>query len=126
MNCQNCGAAIQPGMRRCVKCGSQVEQVSQPGYVPQQPGYLPPQAPVGPPKSRLAAGLLGIFLGGLGVHRFYLGYTSIGAAQLVLSLVVSWFTCGISAMVAGAWGLIEGILILVGAINRDAQGRPLA
>jgi TM2 domain-containing membrane protein YozV len=73
----------------------------------------------------MAAGLLGIFLGALGIHRFYLGYTGIGAIQLVMTLVLSWITCGATAIGAEIWGLIEGILILSGSIDRDAQGRPL-
>jgi TM2 domain-containing membrane protein YozV len=69
-------------------------------------------------KSKLVAGLLGIFLGGLGVHRFYLGYIGIGIAQIVVTIV----TCGFGHF----WGLIEGILILVGStITTDAEGRPL-
>ena len=69
-------------------------------------------------KSRLTAGLLGIFLGGLGVHRFYLGYTSIGVLQILVTIA----TCGIG----GLWGIIEGILILGGSgIKTDAEGRPL-
>ncbi|MGH3425898.1 MAG: TM2 domain-containing protein [Nocardioidaceae bacterium] len=81
----------------------------------QYPGaYLDPNA-----KSKLVAGLLGIFLGGLGVHRFYLGYTGIGIAQIAVTLV----TCGVGSL----WGLIEGILYLVGSngFRTDAQGRPL-
>jgi TM2 domain-containing membrane protein YozV len=73
---------------------------------------VPPDA-----KSKLVAGLLGILVGGLGVHRFYLGYIGIGIAQIAVTLV----TCGLG----GIWGLIEGILILVGNMNTDAQGRPL-
>ncbi len=69
-------------------------------------------------KSRLAAGILGIVLGGLGVHRFYLGYVGIGVAQIV----VTFCTMGLGAI----WGLIEGILILVGStITTDAEGKPL-
>ena len=68
-------------------------------------------------KSKLVAGLLGIFLGGFGIHRFYLGYTGIGIIQIVVTLI----TCGAGAL----WGFIEGILILVGNINTDAQGNPL-
>jgi TM2 domain-containing membrane protein YozV len=65
----------------------------------------------------MAAGLLGVFLGAWGVHRFYLGYTGIG----ILMIVVTILTCGIG----GLWGFIEGILILTGSINTDAEGRPL-
>lgn len=65
-----------------------------------------------------------MFLGGLGVHRFYLGYTGIGVAQLVLALL-GFLTCGITSIAAAIWGLIEGILILTGSINKDAQGKLL-
>ena len=71
----------------------------------------------GEAKSKIAAGLLGIFLGGLGIHRFYLGYVGIGIAQIIVTLV----TCGAGAL----WGLVEGILILVGKIDTDAEGIPL-
>ena len=70
-----------------------------------------------PPKSKMAAGLLGIFLGGFGVHNFYLGFTSKAVIQIVVSLI----TCGIGSL----WGFIEGIMILTGSINTDASGRPL-
>ena len=72
------------------------------------------------PKSKLVAGILGILLGGFGVHRFYLGYTTIGIIQIIVTI----FTCGIGAI----WGLIEGIMILVGAsgFTTDANGVPLS
>ena len=69
-------------------------------------------------KSKMAAGLLGIFLGAWGVHQFYLGDTKKGSIRIVVSLV----TCGIG----GIWGFIEGIMILCGKITTDAQGNPLA
>jgi len=77
------------------------------------------------------AGLLGIFLGGLGVHRFYLGFHAIGAAQLILFVagMPLIMACGVGAFMmigAGIWGLVEGIMILAGAINTDAEGRVLA
>jgi len=68
-------------------------------------------------KSKLAAGLLGVFFGGVGVHRFYLGYVGIGIAQIIVTLV--------TAGIGGIWGVIEGILILVGVMNKDAKGQPL-
>ena len=84
-----------------------------PPYLPPPLGYVDPLA-----KSRQTAGLLGIFLGGVGVHRFYLGYTSIGVLQILVTIA----TCGIG----GFWGIIEGILILGGSgIKTDADGRPL-
>ena len=69
-------------------------------------------------KSKMIAGLLGVFLGGFGVHRFYLGYIGMGVAQLC----VTFITCGFGAL----WGFIEGILILMGStITVDADGKSL-
>ena len=69
-------------------------------------------------KSKIIAGILGILVGGFGIHRFYLGYTTIGVVQIVVTIL----TCGIGAI----WGFIEGILILVGStITTDAKGVPL-
>ena len=75
----------------------------------------------GQPKSKIAAGILGILLGGLGVHNFYLGYTGKALAQLLLTVL----TCGLLSPIIGIWGLIEGILILTGSINEDADGNEL-
>ncbi|WP_052274220.1 TM2 domain-containing protein [Arthrobacter sp. L77] len=83
--------------------------------------------PYAPQKSRVIAGVLGILLGSLGIHRFYLGFTTIGIIQLLMSTVGAALTFGLSAIAAGIWGLIEGIMILVGSeqFRRDARGIPL-
>lgn len=72
-------------------------------------------------KSKIAAGLLGIFLGALGVHNFYLGYTGKAVAQLLISIL----SCGTLSWASAIWGLVEGILILTGSINTDGNGNPL-
>lgn len=105
------------------------QQQYQPGYTGAPQGY--PGSPGGPwaqqdptAKSRMAAGLLGIFLGSLGVHRFYLGYTGIGVVMLLITVL----SFGLLSWVSGIWGLIEGILYLTdktGSYSRDASGRPL-
>jgi TM2 domain-containing membrane protein YozV len=79
------------------------------------------------PKSRVAAGLFGIFLGGLGIHRFYLGYTAIGLIQLLGCLFLGLFSLGILSFAIGIWGFIEGILILARTdyFRVDAHGIPL-
>ena len=105
--CPNCGAHTMPGANACTNCG--VMLVS--------PAQQQAQMAVAPSKSKMAAGLLGIFLGWLGIHNFYLGYTGKAVAQLILGIV----TCG----AAGIWGFIEGILILCGKINKDGKGNPL-
>ena len=67
-------------------------------------------------KSKLVAGLLQLFLGGLGIGRFYLGYTNIGVLQIVVTIL----TCGVGAL----WGLIDAILIMSGNVP-DSDGRTL-
>ncbi|MBY0496063.1 MAG: TM2 domain-containing protein [Cyanobacteria bacterium] len=59
-----------------------------------------------------------------GIHRFYLGYTGIGVAQLVLTLA-GLVTCGLTSLAAWVWGIVDGIMILTGSINKDAQGNLL-
>ncbi len=54
-------------------------------------------------EKKVPAGVLGILLGWLGIHKFYLGYTKEGIIQIVLSLA-----CGIGGII----GLIEGIIYL--------------
>lgn len=72
-------------------------------------------------KSKIGAGLLGIFLGGFGVHNFYLGYKDKAIAQLLITCL----SFGLLYFISSTWGLIEGILILVGTIDKDANGNPL-
>lgn len=60
---------------------------------------------------KMLAGLLAIFLGGFGVHKFILGYQKEGVIMLVVS-IVGWFLCGIPTMLVWIIGLIEGILYL--------------
>ena len=57
---------------------------------------------------KIAAGICGILLGALGVHKFILGYTTEG----IIMLLVSILTCGIAAPVMGIIGLVEGIIYL--------------
>ena len=60
-------------------------------------------------KNHIAAGLLAIFLGSLGIHKFYLGYTKEG----VIMLLVSLLTFGIGLFVMEVIAIIEGVLYLV-------------
>ncbi|HUR13246.1 MAG TPA: TM2 domain-containing protein [Mycobacteriales bacterium] len=66
-------------------------------------------------KSKLVAGLLQIFLGGFGVGRFYTGQTKM-AVWMIVSTVLS---CGV---VGSAWGLVDGVLILVKNDWTDGRG----
>ncbi len=70
------------------------------------PQNVPPPAPGAKPagaEKKMVAGILGILLGGLGIHKFYLGYTKEGVIQILLGLA-----CGVGSII----GLIEGILYL--------------
>ncbi|MFI0428742.1 TM2 domain-containing protein [Mariniflexile sp. HMF6888] len=61
---------------------------------------------------KILAGVLAIFLGALGVHKFILGYTKEGIIILVITLILGILTCGIAGWVMGILGLIEGIIYL--------------
>lgn len=66
-------------------------------------------------KSKIAAGLLAIFLGGLGIHKFYLGFTAQGLIFLLtntIGWVITIFLLGIPNIVLGIIALVEGIIYL--------------
>jgi TM2 domain-containing membrane protein YozV len=55
-------------------------------------------------EKKIVAALLAILIGGLGIHKFYLGYNKAGAIQIV----ITFLTCGMAGIIA----LIEGIIYL--------------
>lgn len=90
--CLECGAIIKAKAEICPKCG--VRQAS-------PFAYLGAVAPNG--KSKLAAVLFALFLGGFGIHKFYLGRTGMG----LLYLLFCW------TFIPAVVGFIEAILLLV-------------
>ena len=87
------------------------QNYQQPNYQQPNYGYYNQQQYGDVPyseKSKVAAGILGILLGALGIHKFYLGYTSTG----VIMLLVSILTLGFGAAIMGIIGLVEGIIYL--------------
>ncbi|CAM5547980.1 MULTISPECIES: TM2 domain-containing protein [Streptomyces] len=80
---------------------------------PAAPYGFDPQGRPYSDKSKIVAGLLQIFLGGLGIGRFYVGSVGVGVAQLL--------TCG----GLGFWALIDGILFLTSKDRTDKEGRVL-
>lgn len=61
-------------------------------------------------KSKIAAGLLAIFLGALGIHKFYLGYTNQGVIMLLVTIL--GFLLIVGPIVMSIIALIEGIIYL--------------
>ena len=111
-NCHNCGAKLEDDKLYCPYCGTANNFEEEIEY--EKANNSTEQ------KSKLAAGLLGIFLGGLGIHNFYLGYTTKGVIQLLLS-TIGWAVL-VGPFVAHIWGFIEGIMIIAGSISEDANG----
>ncbi len=112
--CPQCGAPIEVGATECKFCGEKLvtqkvtEQVqqsqSQPQIVVQQVAQATVSGinPSWPVKSKTVAGILGIFFGGLGLHKFYMGKPLMG----ILYLCLSW------TFVPEVIGFFEGISYL--------------
>lgn len=73
-----------------------------------QPHYVAPLAS----RDHVAAGLLAIFLGVFGVHKFYLGYNVQGFTLLALSIIGGILSFGLIAGVVWIVAIIEGIIYL--------------
>ncbi len=93
--CHNCAAEVNANAEICVKCGVRLGGLK-----------------AGGGKDWLVALLLSIFLGGLGVDRFYLGYIGLGILKLI------------TAGGFGIWWLIDVILIATNKLN-DSNGKEL-
>jgi len=102
--CQACGDSMSPAARACPKCGhpNQTLVASEPGVVS-----------FSPPKSRIVAGILALLIGGLGVHKFYLGKIGLGVLYLV------FFWTFVPAIIA----FIEGIIYLVQSDEEFARNQ---
>lgn len=103
--CSNCGKELNDRADICLNCGKIISKEKETKSNPNA-------------KSKIAAGILGIVLGCFGVHNFYLGYTGKAVAQLLITVL----SCFILSPISAIWGLIEGIMILSGSIDKDAKG----
>lgn len=98
--CPNCGVEVAEGQAVCVNCGVALKPVV---------------AANGEQKSKLVAVLLALFLGGIGVHDFYLGYTKYGVIKIILAVC----TFGIGSSI---WAIIDLVRLLTDSLNVDANG----
>ena len=97
--CPQCGAPIDLEAKECKYCGEKlaVQQINN-----EMQGS-------GKEKSKVVAGLLALFLGSLGIHKFYLGYKKEGLIMLLVTLIGS-ILCGAGIAVMSVIALIEGIV----------------
>ena len=128
--CTKCGAQNDDLAQTCAQCQSPLPAIGgyQPAYQAQtdyQPtydvGYQPIQPPAAiygqPPTEdwqrmgadkKIVASILGIVIGGLGIHKFILGYQKEG----LIMLLVSVLSCGLLAPVMHIIGIVEGVMYL--------------
>ena len=93
----------------------QANQAYSPPYTQQPYGqpYQQPYAQAAPnTKDHVAAGLLAIFLGSLGIHKFYLGYNTPGFIMLAVTIVGSIFSLGLAGLAMVVISIVEGVLYL--------------
>ncbi|MGN6107806.1 MAG: TM2 domain-containing protein [Kofleriaceae bacterium] len=103
-HCFACANILDARAELCPKCG-----IRQPDMVALEVQRT--QLPTKGTRNKTTAGLFALLLGGLGIHRFYLGHTGMG----VLYLLFCWtFIPAIAA-------LIEGILYLTMTDEAFAQ-----
>lgn len=102
MFCKQCGRQIPDQAVICVHCG-----------VPASGVGVNPKS-----RTRIAYILLGIFLGGLGIHNFYAGYNGKAVAQLLITLLTGWLI--VPLIVVWIWVIVELV-----TVTKDAQGYTL-
>ncbi len=100
INCSECGHQVSDKAKTCPSCGCPIEtQLPPPIPEPSQPQATPPTSPTqqigvfdnGPSgKCRGVAALFAFFLGGFGVHYFYVGKNGAGVLFLLATLIFCW------------------------------------
>lgn len=109
--CSNCGTENSGYESFCRNCGSMLSNNYQNQQVQQAPNSGMQQQQIPGADKKILTGILGIVLGGFGVHKFILGYTTEGVIMLVAQ-IVGWFLCGIPSIVVSIIGIVEGIMYL--------------
>lgn len=99
--CPQCGAPIDRGTSECKYCGEKlaIQKINNEVQGTDKG------------KDKMVAGLLALFLGALGIHKFYLGYKKEGLIMLLVSLFGA-VLCGSGTVVMAIIGFIEGVVYL--------------
>ncbi len=116
--CKKCGAMLNDEDNFCNICGTQtVNEISNPLVNNNSPEKTD-ESNVSD-KSRAAAAILCFFLGGFGIHDFYLGNSSKGITKVILALTSF---LGLPLIILLIWTLVDFIKILVGS-EVDSQNK---
>ena len=108
MECKSCGAQVDDNANQCPYCNAAVSRVVANTVTVVQGLTTPPAQGTASPPSKIAAGICGILLGALGIHKFILGYQKAGFIMLGITVL----SCGYGGIILGIIGLIEGIIYL--------------
>ena len=117
--CAQCGAPLDLNLTSCKYCGEPVAAVQQQQYQApmyqqqhtyQENNYNHYDSNVSA-KSKTTAGILAILLGGIGIHKFYLGKIGIG----IIYILFCW------TYIPAILGIIEGITYLTASDEKFYQ-----
>ena len=120
--CRFCGRTVDPVMKmledqRGTSQQGRVNIVVSDGITEYHPNSSVQIATANIPKKRSIYILLAVFLGGLGIHNFYAGYSGRGLAQLLILIFTGWLI--IPAVAVGIWVLVE-----ICSVTKDADNIP--
>jgi TM2 domain-containing membrane protein YozV len=122
MECKSCGAQIDENASQCPYCNAAVARATGgtyqggtgpsagPGPIAGSPGPTPATSAA---SNRVLVGILAIVLGGLGVHKFILGYQKAGIIMVCVTIFTPMFLHGYGAGAMWVVGIIEGIMYLM-------------
>ncbi len=105
--CQNCGATTTDGQAVCLNCGYSLQSKNESGLSD---------------RNMYIAAALAFFLGSIGIHDFYLGYTKRGIIKVVLTVALAIIVVG--PIISSIWSLVDFVKILTGTMP-DSEGREL-
>ena len=132
ISCPECNSSVSDKATGCPQCGFPINTIApvtraSSSEPPQKfhTDYVRPEKStsfkqgsttiVKSAKSRGIYIILGLLLGGLGIHNFYAGYYGRGLAQLLTVLILGWFVIGL--VIVGVWIIIE-----LFTVTHDAAG----